>query len=270
MSETVLLVGCGNMGFAMLEGWLAGAAPPRVYAVEPTPELRARAAEAGARAVAEASELPGDLRPALTFLAVKPQVMGDVLPAYAALAGGATTFVSVAAGLPIRFFEQALPGPTPVLRCMPNTPAAVGAGMMVCVANAHVDAAARALGEQLLAASGAVAWIDDEAQMDAVTALSGSGPAYVFHLIEAMAEAGRAAGLPADLAARLARQTVYGAGLLAYRSEVDAAELRRQVTSPNGTTAAALDVLMRDGRFIALLTEAIAAAKARSIELGAG
>ncbi|MEM8755806.1 MAG: pyrroline-5-carboxylate reductase, partial [Pseudomonadota bacterium] len=158
----------------------------------------------------------------------------------------------------------------PIVRCMPNTPAAIGAGMMVCYATDGVTEGARALAEALLAASGEVAWIEDEGSMDAVTAVSGSGPAYVFHLIETLAAAGAEVGLPADLAARLALQTVMGAGRLAAESGIDAAELRRQVTSPGGTTAAALGVLMRENGLQPLMTEAVTAARDRGRELGRG
>ena len=268
MSNTVLLIGCGNMGFAMLQGWLAADPALAAHVVEPTDALRDRAAQAGAQAVATAGDLPPDLAPDLIFLAVKPQMMAEVTPAYAAFAGGAATFVSVAAGTTIATLADQLPGPTPIIRCMPNTPAAIGAGMMVCCANDRAGQPARDLATKLLAASGQVAWIDDDGLMDAVTALSGSGPAYVFHMIECMAAAGAALGLPADLSAKMAMQTVMGAGQLAAQAADPPGTLREQVTSPAGTTAAALNVLMGDQRMQTLMTDALTAARDRGVELG--
>ncbi|MEM7685297.1 MAG: pyrroline-5-carboxylate reductase [Pseudomonadota bacterium] len=268
MAHTVLLVGCGNMGFAMLKGWLSQDTALRVYVVEPAEVLRTRAADTGAQAVATADALPGDLAPDLVFLAVKPQVMADVVPEYAHLAGGSATFVSIAAGTMMASLASMLPGPTPLIRCMPNTPAAIGAGMMVCCANDHASDQAKALASTLLSASGAVEWIDDEVLMDAVTAVSGSGPAYVFHLIECLGQAGAEMGLPPDLAAKMALQTVMGAGRLAAEGDTPAGTLREQVTSPGGTTAAALGVLMAEGGLQPLMTRAVAAARDRGIELG--
>ena len=263
----VLLIGCGNMGFAMLKGWLE--ADPDLIAdvVEPIAALRDRAAGIGARVAATPEDLTADGAPDLTILAVKPQSMAEVVPAYAHLAGGGTAFVSIAAGTTIATLAAMLPGPTPIIRCMPNTPAAIGAGMMVCFANEHCQAAARALTETLLAASGEVAWIDDEGLMDAVTAVSGSGPAYVFHLIETLGKAGAEMGLPADLAARMAMQTVMGAGQLAAQASDPPGTLREQVTSPGGTTAAALGVLMGENRMQNLMTDAVRAARDRGAEL---
>ena len=245
---TILLIGCGNMGFAMLRGWCAADPDLAIHVVEPAEANRVRAAGTGATAVASAAELPGDLAPDLVFLAVKPQFMAATVPEYAGLSGGPTTFVSVAAGTTMATLAAMLPGATPLIRAMPNTPAAVQAGMIVSCANHHVTDDARSLADRLLATSGETAWIDDEALMDAVTAVSGSGPAYVFHLIECLTGAAVEVGLPADLAGRMALQTVMGAGQLAATSGVPAATLREQVTSPGGTTAAALDVLMTEDR----------------------
>lgn len=267
---TLLLIGCGNMGFAMLKGWLDADPGLDVHVVEPVDALRGRAADLGARAAAGPDDLPRDLAPDLAILAVKPQSMAEVVPAYAHLAGGPATFVSIAAGTTVGTLAAMLPGPTPIIRCMPNTPAAIGAGMMVCFANQHTTAAAQDLTSTLLAASGEVAWIDDEALMDAVTAVSGSGPAYVFHLIETLGQAGAEMGLPPDLAARMALRTVMGAGLLAAQASDPPGTLREQVTSPGGTTAAALDVLMGEGRLQSLMTRAVRAARDRGIELGKG
>ncbi len=271
MSKDILLVGCGNMGFAMLAGWLAGSdkfAGMRFHVVEPAEALRARAEAAGARVYADAGQLPDEFGPALVFLAVKPQTMDQVAPQYSNLAGGRTVFISVAAGVTIATLSAYLPGPTPIIRCMPNTPAAIGRGMMVSYANPQVAEEAKQLAADLLAASGKTAWIDDEGLMDAVTAISGSGPAYLFHFIECMASAATALGLPQDLADQLALQTVAGAGELAARSETPPSTLRQQVTSPGGTTAAALGVLMADGALDKLVTAAARAACKRSLELG--
>lgn len=269
MSDTVILVGCGNMGFAMLKGWLDSGALQAgdVYVVEPTEALRERAASVGVHALANADALASDLAPRMILVAVKPQVMADVLPAYKRFSPAAT-FVSVAAGIPSSLFAAHLGSDTPVIRCMPNTPAAIGMGMLVTYQNAHVRADDAAFVTKLLKTSGQVASVNDEALIDAVTAVSGSGPAYVFHFIECLTDAGVSAGLERETAALLAMQTVYGAGALAAQSSDSPAKLREQVTSPNGTTAAALAVLMGDDRLKTLVTEAVDAAHKRSIELG--
>ncbi|HSM43368.1 MAG TPA: pyrroline-5-carboxylate reductase [Afifellaceae bacterium] len=267
MTKTVLLVGCGNMGFAMLQGWRSRK-DIRCHVVEPADALRERAENAGATIWASADDLPADLEPALVFLAVKPQVMGNVAPAYARFAGGTTTFVSIAAGVTIATLSNLLPGATPFIRCMPNTPAAIGQGMLVSTANGLVSAEAKSLATDLLAASGRTAWIEDEGLMDAVTAISGSGPAYVFHFIECLTKAAVHLGLPEELAGEMAMQTVAGAGQLAAQSDTPPATLREQVTSPGGTTAAALAVLMGGSALEKLVTEAAVAARDRGAELG--
>ncbi|MCI5078401.1 pyrroline-5-carboxylate reductase [Oricola sp.] len=269
MNGSVVLAGCGNMGFAMLEGWLASKAlaASDAFVVEPNETLRTRAAALGVTTVAAAEELPETLSPAMVVLAVKPQVMDAVLPAYAALAAKGAAMVSVAAGIRIDRFEQAFGDGTAVIRVMPNTPAAVGAGMMVICANPATSADQLDFARTLMAASGETAIIEDEALMDAVTAVSGSGPAYLFHMIEALTEAAKAAGLPDDLAGLLAGQTIYGAAVYARQSGVAPGTLREQVTSPNGTTAAALSVLMGEERLTKLMTEAVEAARVRSVEL---
>ena len=265
--STILLVGCGNMGFAMLKGWLQADPDLDAHVIEPSDALRERAAGTGARAVASVSDLGDMVTPDLIFLAVKPQVMGEAVPSYARFAGGPATFVSVAAGTTIATLAGMLPGPTPIIRAMPNTPAAIGQGMMVCCANAHAEESSKSLTTRLLEASGLVDWIDDEALMDAVTALSGSGPAYVFHMIECLTSAGVSVGLPEQLAAKMAMQTVRGAGAYAATSDDPPGLLREQVTSPGGTTAAALGVLMGEDRLKDLMTEAVTAARDRGAEL---
>jgi pyrroline-5-carboxylate reductase len=261
----LVLLGCGKMGTALLDGWLArGLGPGAVTVLEPRPSARLEAlAGQGLRLNAG---LPAD--PAVAVLAVKPQSMGDALPKVAALGNGRTAFLSIAAGTPIRTLEAALGGSTPIVRAMPNTPAAIGRGITALVGNAHADTAALALAEALMQAVGQTVRLQDEALMDAVTAVSGSGPAYVFLMIEALAAAGEAEGLGRELALALARATVAGAGALAESTERSPAELRVDVTSPGGTTAAALAVLMHDDGLPALMRRAVAAAAARSRELG--
>ncbi|MER2508581.1 MAG: pyrroline-5-carboxylate reductase [Amaricoccus sp.] len=260
-SRGLVLLGCGKMGSALLEGWLAKGVPPAAFTViEPKPAARLVALEAEGLRLNTAPPVS----PAVAVLAVKPQMMGDALPALAALGGGATLFLSIAAGTPIAAFEAVLGAGTPIVRAMPNTPAAVGRGITALVGGAAVDAEGMALAESLMSAVGQTLRLDDEEQMDAVTAVSGSGPAYVFLLIEALAAAGVAEGLPEEMAMRLARATVAGAGLLAETSAESPAQLRINVTSPAGTTAAGLTVLMREEDGLpALMREAVAAAAAR-------
>ena len=271
MNKTVLLAGCGNMGFAMLQGWLASKviSPGGVQVVEPSDPLRERARALGVRTYATASDAGSDPSPGLVILAVKPQVMGEALPSYAGFAQGGSAFLSIAAGIGMSFMAQKLGVTTPIIRCMPNTPAAIGKGMLVYVTNTHVSAECETFVRGLLTASGRVARVEDEALIDAVTAVSGSGPAYVFHFIECLTDAGVAAGLPPEIAAELAIQTVMGAGALAAESADTPTRLREHVTSPNGTTAAALAVLMQDGAMKNLISEAVEAARKRSVELGA-
>ncbi|MEL6375266.1 MAG: pyrroline-5-carboxylate reductase [Pseudomonadota bacterium] len=274
----LLLVGAGKMGGAMLEGWLAGGLPPgKVLVQDPAPpsDIAAHLERAGITAHAEAAEALAAQSaeatapfPTVAVIAVKPQLMAPVFPAVAQHLSPGTLIVSVAAGTPLSFFESHAAPNSAVVRAMPNTPAAVGRGITICCPNAHTNATQRATATALLAAVGQVGWIEDEAQMDAVTGVSGSGPAYVFHLVECMAAAGVAAGLDAPLAEQLARATVAGAGELLHRSDETATTLRENVTSPQGTTAAALDVLMGDERLERLMREAVAAAAARGRALG--
>ncbi len=261
--ERILLVGCGKMGSALLNGWLNQGTPAgNVCVVEPVqPNL-----PEGVSVYAEPAALPSDYRPSVVVFAVKPQSMDDMLPPYATYVGPETVFLSIAAGKPIGYFEAMLTDGA-IVRAMPNTPAAVGRGITVLCANARVSAAQKTLCTRLMESVGEVAWIDDESLMDAVTGLSGSGPAYVFHLVEAMAAAGEAAGLSKDLASQLARATVAGSGELLTQSPEPASTLRENVTSPGGTTAAALDILMGPDGLTQLMTAAIARATERSREL---
>ncbi|MBX3598636.1 MAG: pyrroline-5-carboxylate reductase [Rhizobiaceae bacterium] len=270
MTLSLVLVGCGNMGFAMLSGWIRSGklAPSEVFVIEPNETLRDRAQALNVAVGSAVSDLPADAAPQLIVIAVKPQVIRDAVAAYKQFGSSATTFVSIAAGTPVKTFEEILGDATPVLRCMPNTPAAIGKGMMVTYANRHVSAETKAHISDLLSASGEVAEIEEEGLMDAVTAVSGSGPAYIFHFIECLTSAAEAAGLPEKTAKQLAMQTVYGAACLAAQSGTEPAELRRQVTSPNGTTAAALEILMGDDKLKSLVTKAVEAARNRSVELG--
>jgi pyrroline-5-carboxylate reductase len=270
VNKKLVLVGCGNMGFAMLSGWLKAGRldPEEILVVEPGEALRQRAHGLGVEAVADASGLPAELRPELVLFAVKPQMIRAVVPAYRRFAASGATFVSVSAGTRIALFEELLGEAVPVMRCMPNTPAAIGRGMMVLASNGRVASETDAFIEALMATSGRVARIDSEELMDAVTAVSGSGPAYIFHFIECLSAAAEKAGLPAETAKLLAMQTVYGAACLAAESGEEPGRLREQVTSPNGTTAAALGVLMGENRLRNLLAEAVEAARKRSVELG--
>lgn len=260
----LVLLGCGKMGSAMLAGWLKQGLPPSsVWVIDPHPSDWL----AGLDGLHLNTDLPAN--PTIVLIAVKPQMMGEALPELAALGNGETLFISVAAGTAIATYEAMLGAATPIVRAMPNTPAAVGRGITAIIGNAHASPAHLNAAEGLLAAVGQVVRLTGEAQMDAVTAVSGSGPAYVFHLIEALAAAGEAEGLSPALAMTLAKATVAGAGALAEQSEESPTQLRINVTSPGGTTQAALEVLMNevDG-FPVLLRRAVAAAANRSRELG--
>ncbi len=267
MRGPLLLVGCGKMGGALLDGWLArGMGAANITVVEPGHEQQAEAARRGVAAVAAADHLSASFRPLVVVLAVKPQSMDTVALAYRRYADRAC-FLSIAAGRRIPSLQRIFGPNAAIVRAMPNLPAAVGRGISVACPNQRVTAAMRANCDELLAAVGEVAWIEDEDLIDAVTALSGSGPAYVFLLIEALAAAGAAIGLPADLALRLARATVSGAGELAHRSPEPADQLRRNVTSPGGTTEAALEVLMARDGIEPLLIRALTAARDRARKL---
>ena len=263
-AQGLVLLGCGKMGSAMLAGWLERGLPAeKVWVIEPVPSLWLRGTGVHINA-------PLPEAPAVVLVAVKPQMMGDALPAISALGAGQTVFVSVAAGTSLSSFEAAFGANTPIVRAMPNTPAAIGRGITAICANAAGQGALDEAAE-LLSAVGDVVRLEGEAQMDAVTGVSGSGPAYVFHLIETLAAGGVAQGLSPDLAMQLAKATVAGAGALAMQSDDDPTQLRVNVTSPNGTTQAALEVLMDEAAcFPALLPRAVAAATKRSEELSRG
>lgn len=269
MNFKLLLVGCGKMGGAMLEGWLArGLAPDRVRVVDPAlVPSDGDGRFAGVRVVPNREDLDSEFAPDVIVLAVKPQTMAATAPAYRDLVGDHAVVLSIAAGQTLSTLARHVGDGSAIVRAMPNTPAAVGRGISVCCPNGRVDAGQRDMCDALMAAVGEVAWTEDEALMDAVTGVSGSGPAYVFLMIECLAAAGVEAGLPPDLATRLARATVSGAGELVRLSGEDAAQLRVNVTSPNGTTQAALDVLMAVDGLQPLMARAVAAATRRSREL---
>lgn len=261
--QGLVLLGCGKMGTALLTGWLAAGVPAAsVWVIEPNPGDWLKAAGVHLNAGLPAA-------PAVALLAVKPQMMGAALPALQALGNGETLFLSIAAGTSIATLSGVLGARTPIVRSMPNTPAMVGRGITAICGNSFAGADGLALAHALMRAVGEVVELEGEHQIDAVTAVSGSGPAYVFHLIEAMAAGGVAEGLPPDIAMQLARATVCGAGELAHRAPETAAQLRINVTSPAGTTAAALAVLMDQAQgFPPLLNRAIKAAADRGRELG--
>ena len=261
----LVLLGCGKMGSAMLAGWLRNGLPPSsVWVIDPAPSdwLRQQGVNLG-------GDLPAN--PAIALIAVKPQMMDAALPEMKKLGNGSTLVISVAAGTPLATFEDMLGAETPVIRAMPNTPASIGRGITALIGNAKTSEDDLDLAEALLWSIGQTVRLDDESQMDAVTAVSGSGPAYVFHLIETLAAAGVAEGLPPDMAMTLAKATVGGAGELAEDVDDSPEQLRINVTSPNGTTQAALEVLMdAETGFPALMRRAVAAAANRSRELSRG
>jgi pyrroline-5-carboxylate reductase len=260
----IVLAGAGKMGGAMLSGWLAqGLDPMKVTVIEPQPSNEIRALTAKGVRLNPPS---GDASAAATLvIALKPQTFREAGPMLKQCSATSTLVVSIMAGTTIASISEVCGGS--VVRAMPNTPAAIGRGITVAVAADNVSAGQRAVADALLRATGSVEWVDDESLMDAVTAVSGSGPAYIFLLAEELARAGVAAGLPQELAAKLARETVAGSGELLHRSDVPAATLRHNVTSPGGTTAAALEVLMGSDGMQSLLTRAVAAATRRSKEL---
>ena len=261
----LVLLGCGKMGSAMLEGWLAGGLPSSsVWVVDPNPSDWVQA-----QGIHLNTDLPED--PAIVLVAVKPQIMRDALPTLARLGNGQTMFLSVAAGIQISTFEEMLGDQTPIIRSIPNTPAAVKQGITALIGNGQVTEDQLQMAETLLSAIGQTVRLDTEDQMDAVTGLSGSGPAYVFHLIECLARAGEAQGLAPDLAMALAKATVAGSGALAMQADETPSQLRVNVTSPNGTTQAGLDVLMNaDTGLPPLIAQTIDAATKRSKELANG
>lgn len=261
VDRPLVLVGAGKMGGAMLTGWLASGRDPRsLIVVEPEPAEMDALTRPGLTVQPEPPNTPASV----LVLAVKPQVMKDVLPSLRAARDEKTIVISIAAGVTLDTLASL--GPGPLVRSIPNTPAAIGKGITAAVGR-DLSEDERKTADDLLAALGAVEWVEEERLIDAATAVSGSGPAYVYHLVECMAQAGVAEGLSPEAAMRLARHTVIGAGALLERSDIDPDELRRNVTSPGGTTAAALDVLMDGEALSELMEKAIRAAAARAREL---
>lgn len=270
-SETspLILVGCGHMGRAMALGWLrAGLDAEHLYVVDPQATPESLPGSKADNFVASAGLLPSGIKARAIVMAVKPQVMNDALPLLALLMDDGAVVLSVAAGVTLDQMERGTGGVGTCVRVMPNTPAAIGQGISGVTAGPGISDDDRALALMLMDATGEAVWIEHEDQMDAVTAVSGSGPAYVFYMVECLAAAGVREGLPEDTAMALARQTVIGAGhLLDAETDLPAAELRRRVTSPGGTTAAALDVLMKADGLGEVIQNAVAAARKRGAEL---
>lgn len=264
--SSLILVGAGKMGSAMLEGWLhAGLHGPSVTVIDPLPSdaMTALCARVGAKL--NPKETPSI--PEALVLGIKPQMLDAAAPTLAPLAGPETLVVSILAGKTIGNLKARLPNARAIVRSMPNLPASVGRGISGAVASPEVTERQKLMADRLLKGVGQVEWVDHEDLIDAVTGLSGSGPAYVFHLVECLAKAGEAEGLPPDLAMRLARATVEGAGELLHRSDLSAEMLRQNVTSPGGTTAAGLTVLMGNGALENLIAGTVHAARRRAAEL---
>lgn len=269
MTTSFLLVGCGNMGRAMLGGWIEENVKPNdIMVIDPSTANLEVAGKMGCRIFSSPVLIEEEYQPDVIVLAVKPQYMEEVIPTYKKFIDNGALVISIAAGTKISLFEKYFGENAAVIRTMPNTPAAIRRGMMVSFANNNVTAEHRKICDILMNAIGTTAWVDDEALMDAVTGLSGSGPAYVFHMIEAMIVAGVKAGLSEELATTLAKVTLSGAGELALSSTETVGQLRKNVTSPNGTTAAGLGILMGTDGLTELMTKTVAAAKQRSEELG--
>ncbi|MBO6633116.1 pyrroline-5-carboxylate reductase [Parvibaculum sp.] len=269
LERPLVLVGAGKMGSALLSSWLAkGLSPDLVCVRDPAAPDAIKALAAKGLSLNASVQDIAVRDPGLVLVAVKPQAMASVLPELAPMVRPETVFLSIAAGTGLHRLKELLGPEVHAIRAMPNTPASIGRGITVACANDRVTREQRELADTLLAAAGEVGWVDSEALIDAVTAISGSGPAYVFYLVECLAAAGEALGLDADLAMKLARETVSGSGEMLHRLEEPASVLRANVTSPGGTTAAALDVLMGEGGLSPLMRRAALAARDRARELG--
>lgn len=267
----LLLVGCGKMGGALLRGWLSRGVPGKdVFVIDPAPRDLEDVQARGVTVLTEFAKLPPGLRPGIILLAIKPQFMDQALPDYRRFAGRGAVFLSIAAGKTVAYLKDKLGSDATIIRSMPNTPAAVGRGMSVLLRDPKVAPATLELCGQLLSAVGEIGWVDEEDQINAVTAVSGGGPAYVFLLIECLAEAAKQMGLPPELCMKLARETVTGSGELAHRSSESATRLREAVMSPKGTTLEAINVLMAPDGLQPLMTRAIAAATRRGREIAEG
>jgi pyrroline-5-carboxylate reductase len=263
--ETLLLVGGGRMGMALLHGWLgAGLAPSQILVQEPTPSDALKAAGVGLNPTPEQIKAHA---PSIIILAVKPQIIETVLPPLGLDMPHGAMVLSLMAGVPVKTMAHLLGDKLAYVRTMPNTPASIGKGMTGLYATAHISEAQKQAAAALLGAVGQTVWLDNEKMIDAVTAISGSGPAYVFHLVEAMQAAGQSLGLPEDTSRQLAMQTIIGAAAMLQEDGAEAAQLRRNVTSPGGTTEAALDVLMSENGLSDLMRRAAQAATNRAQDL---
>ncbi|MDA1237978.1 MAG: pyrroline-5-carboxylate reductase [Proteobacteria bacterium] len=260
----ILLIGCGKMGSALLGGWLnQGLEADDITVIEPNPSKWLVSQKINLNKI-----IPE--KPSIVIIAVKPQLMSKAVPNLKTLGNSDTLFISIAAGTSISYFEKTLGDKTPIIRVMPNTPAAIGKGITAVVGNKYANNHYMEQADLLLSAVGKTVRLESESQIDTVTAVSGSGPAYVFHLIEALAAAGVTNGLSPELSMVLAKATVVGAGYLAEASDESPENLRINVTSPGGTTQAALAILMDNKNgFFDLLERAVFAASQRSKELGA-
>ena len=265
---TMLLAGCGNMGSALVEGWLRGGLPnEQLSIIDPKASQLAR--RYNCNAATGLDGLPDDYSPDIILFAVKPVLLAELLPGYGKRFGARPIYASVAAGKPLAFYEQHLglsPAPA-VVRIMPNTPAFVGKSMTACFGNTSLSDEGNAAVTQLMNAVGRTVWLREESQMDAVTAISGSGPAYVFHFMECLQHAGKALGLSDEMSRILTLNTVHGASLLALLSEHDLSTLRRNVTSPGGTTEAALSAFLEGDALMELVKEATRRARDKSLEM---
>ncbi|MBT4880305.1 MAG: pyrroline-5-carboxylate reductase [Alphaproteobacteria bacterium] len=259
----ILLVGCGEMGGALLSGWLETKtiSSEQIYVISPHPIDRQ-----DVEVIAKPDDLPTFFRPTTIIFAVKPQVLTEILPLYKNFSGEETCFISIAAGKKVETFKDSLGNGCRMIRAMPNMPVSIGMGMTVLFKDELVSGEQSTMADALFKAVGAVAWVEEESHFDAITAVSGSGPAYVFYLTEAIEKAAQEAGLPADLAEKLARETVIGSAALMGMGE-SAESLRKKITSPGGTTAAALDILKGEEGLKALMTRAVLAAQKRGQEL---
>ncbi|MBB3525816.1 pyrroline-5-carboxylate reductase [Rhizobium laguerreae] len=266
LDEPLILVGCGNMGYALLRGWIDTSTvdPAAVHVVEPVRVLRERAVALGVNTHETCETLPA--KAGIIVFALKPQAVQNELPSYQRFSDG-TVFVSIAAGVPAGKLKLLLESPR-IVRAMPNTPTSIGKGSTIIFNGSAVEDGELENVLSLFKAGGAVHQVTREDLIDAATAISGSGPAYIFYLIECLGDAARELGLPAEVASKLAKETVHGAAALAFASNDHPAELRRQVTSPNGTTAAAMSVLATESALSALILRATKAAFQRSLELG--
>lgn len=267
LPRSLILIGAGKMGGAMLDGWLATGINPRGITIldpHPSPDAASTARAHGMQLNPPLGHVP---QAAVIVLAIKPQMLDAVAPLLKPLMHPGVLILSILAGKTVSDIAGRTGGHGAIVRAMPNLPASVRRGMTAAYPAPQVSPGQKGMADALLKGVGKVEWIEDEGLIDAVTAVSGSGPAYVFHLVEALAEAGRAAGLPSELAERLARGTIEGAGELLYRSDMPPGVLRQNVTSPGGTTAAALEVLMGENGLTPLMRKAVAAAKRRAEEL---